>query len=491
MKINKKPILILAFFLLALFLRLYKLNTIPADLMTTEAVLGYSGYSLENNWHGIDHRLLPLAYQLNGKDILLGYSYLLIPLISRLGINNFIIRLPSAIFGSLTILLVFLLTQEIFKERKKEKFKIIPWLTALLMIFSPWHLQFSRRALPESVSLFFFCTSLYFLFRKTNQGKKINLILSFLFLFLSLLNKFRITDILLYFIIMIVLHIKINKNRLTYLFSAGVIFLSILFLKSDYQENLYRFLSLLSPDFLFFAGDPYTGEIINTGVLLFISLPFFLMGAIKIFENLTDRRFFLILVWLVMAFSPSFLDRANFNSQESLLGIIPLLIIVSLGIFVFYNYLNKKKLFWRNFFSLLFLGSFIYNLIFYFHFYYVHYLKFTQGKFIYAYKEVFDFVKKNSNEYDQIFITNKYEEPGISALFYLKYDPRKFLDAKESTERFGNLHFTNFSGWLAENGEKILYIAPADQQDIKGVKLREFTINIGKIFVAWRIIPDN
>lgn len=492
MKIAKKQLSISVFLivvLIALFLRFYKISTIPADLTVTEAILGYSGYSLESNGHGIDHHFLPLTYEMDRQKIFLGYSYFLIPLIRLFGLSTFIIHVPAALLGSLTILVVFLLVKEIFGS-KKEKLKTIPYLVTILLIFSPWHLQFSRRALPESVFLFFFYISLYFLLKKGSSTKKINLFLSFLFLILSLLNKFWPTAILFYFFTLFILKIKINKNRLIYLFSLLVIIFSLLSLREDSQGLLYRFLSLFSSDFLFLTGDPYTGEIINTGVLLFTSLPFFILGSIELLKNIIDKKFFLVLAWLLIAFSSSLFNRANFNSQESLLGLLPLLIIVALGIFSFYHFLTHKKSFWKICLGFLLLAGFIYNLIFYFHSYYIHYLNLTQGKFIYAYKDIFDFIEKNKNNYNKIYIADKYESPGIFALYYLKYDPNKFLISEENTRHFANLYFTRFSNESLAAGEKILYIASAEQENVNGVKLKEFTINIGKIFTAWEIVNN-
>ncbi len=138
--------------LIAAFLRFYQLTTIAPSLTWDEVAWGYNAYSL-----GIDGRdefgkFLPYQYLESFGDFKPPmYAYLDLLPIKFLGLNEFAVRFPSALFGVLTILMTFFLVKRIFGD----KHELVALLSALFLAISPWHIMLSRAAFEANVATFF------------------------------------------------------------------------------------------------------------------------------------------------------------------------------------------------------------------------------------------------------------------------------------------------------------------------------------------------
>ncbi|MCX6724630.1 MAG: glycosyltransferase family 39 protein, partial [Candidatus Shapirobacteria bacterium] len=148
---NKKVFLILFLIIfLAGLLRLPFLNRFPSGFSADEASLGYSAYSILKTGKDEWGERLPLNPRSFGEYKAPLYIYLTIPSIALFGLNETAVRLPSAVFGILAIVVVFLLTQELFG------IVTISLLSAFFLAISPWHLVFSRAAIEANLMVFFF-----------------------------------------------------------------------------------------------------------------------------------------------------------------------------------------------------------------------------------------------------------------------------------------------------------------------------------------------
>src|SRR5712671_489092 len=119
-------ILILA---IAAILRLYALGSIPHGFTNDEAQDGLSARQ------AIHEGLRVFYPENNGREGL--YVNFATPLLLALGNTIFAIRLPSAIFGILTVWLTYLLGVQLFSRR-------VGLLGALFVATSTWHLFNSR-----------------------------------------------------------------------------------------------------------------------------------------------------------------------------------------------------------------------------------------------------------------------------------------------------------------------------------------------------------
>lgn len=141
---------------LALFLRLYRLGSVPVGISGDEIFNAIDAAQIRwGNW--------PIFFPGNmGRESL--FFYLLAPALSLLGRTVFALRLPAALLGAGSVLLGYLLGRDLFQRR-------VGLLAAGLTAVSLWSLMQSRWGL-RAVSLTF-CTglTLYLLHRAVQHGR--------------------------------------------------------------------------------------------------------------------------------------------------------------------------------------------------------------------------------------------------------------------------------------------------------------------------------
>lgn len=145
----KKLLLILI--IIAIVARFIRLDWAPPHLSNDEIGAAYAAYSISKTLKDGSNQFLPLLWQSHG-----GYGsplavYIPLSTIMIFGNNDFAVRLPSAILGSLTIIFIGLLTAELTKNVR------LALATSFLLAISPWHFSASRWALESNYALFFIC----------------------------------------------------------------------------------------------------------------------------------------------------------------------------------------------------------------------------------------------------------------------------------------------------------------------------------------------
>src|SRR5437868_4259461 len=93
-------IILICITLFAGILRLWRLDTVPAGFNIDEAAFGYNAYSILKTGKDEYGTFLPLSLKSFGDYKAAGYAYIDIPFIALFGLNEFSVRLPSAILGS-------------------------------------------------------------------------------------------------------------------------------------------------------------------------------------------------------------------------------------------------------------------------------------------------------------------------------------------------------------------------------------------------------
>lgn len=140
--------------LLAVVLRLYRLDLSPKGALIDEAHFGYLAKSLlltGKDEHGVSW---PLVFKGFGDQKLPGYAYLLIPFVAVFDLSVMTIRLPSVVVGSLSVVLIYILARQIgFRHWTA-------WIGALLMAVSPWPFFLSRIGFESNLALFFWILGL-------------------------------------------------------------------------------------------------------------------------------------------------------------------------------------------------------------------------------------------------------------------------------------------------------------------------------------------
>jgi 4-amino-4-deoxy-L-arabinose transferase-like glycosyltransferase len=139
--------------LLGCALRLYRLGSIPPGLNSDEASAGLEALGLlltsadrwGNPW--------PVYFPGWGSGLSVLYSYLSMPVLWLFGPNVVSIRLVNAVFGCLTLPVVWFLARQQFGTT-------VALVATALVAFLPWHVTLSRWALDANLLPFWFTLGL-------------------------------------------------------------------------------------------------------------------------------------------------------------------------------------------------------------------------------------------------------------------------------------------------------------------------------------------
>ena len=145
---------VLVLTLLVVSLRLYRLGDIPQGLTKDEAYYGYDAYSIMETGKDIWGERYPLRFKSTG-EYKLNLTYLIVPAIKLFDLTERALRTPSAIFGLLTLPVLF------FTLRA---FSLSSWLSLVMTVifaFSPWTFGMSRLFYESNVGLFFLALGFY------------------------------------------------------------------------------------------------------------------------------------------------------------------------------------------------------------------------------------------------------------------------------------------------------------------------------------------
>ncbi len=429
----KKFILLLIILLLGLGLRVYKLDTRPIGFTWDEAALGYNAYSLLKTGRDEYDKVLPVVLKSFGDYKPGLYTYFTIPVIKFFGLNEFATRLPSAIFGSLLILVIYLFSKNHF--------------AALLLAINPWAILFSRGAWETNLSLFltalaavlfikkrFWLSALFFgLTLLTYQGAKMFTPLIMLSLFLiyrpNIKSLIKPLILLITLITPIILGFSSQSGRLK-VYSVFSYTRSIQSLPFDYKLSIFhaeiidqtrgiiqRYTNYFSPKFLFFAGDwtnfrqsiPYYG---------YFHIPeiFTILIGLIILLRTNNQQTKLLGAWLILAPLPAALSRDLISGVRSLPMVFPLVIISGMGL----EKITRHKL------LLLFYSStLVFFSMYYLDQYYTHAPIYGAPDMLYGYRQAWEEVAKQQSNYNKVVFSDKMGQPYIFGLFYLKIDPQK------------------------------------------------------------------
>ena len=137
---------LLLILVLAGILRLAKLDQVPPGLHVDEAANAWNAYTLLKtgmDQHGVRW---PVFYtRAFGENRSVSYVYALLPFQALGGMNVWTTRLPSAVGGILTVLLIYFVGARLFGNNTG-------LVAAAMLAISPWHAQISRLGLEASLS---------------------------------------------------------------------------------------------------------------------------------------------------------------------------------------------------------------------------------------------------------------------------------------------------------------------------------------------------
>jgi len=492
MKKNKYLLILLGIVLIGVFLRFYSLGQVPGSLNWDEVSWGYNAYSISETGKDEYGKTLPLSFKAFGDYKQPMYVYLDSVFVKIMDLNSVSVRITSAVFGSLSIILVYFMVREIFSRRNyKEKLAL---LTALFFAISPWSIQFSRVAYEANVGLFFIILGVFLFFKGLNNGKikylfasvipfalagftyhslKVFTPVFFVFLLIYAFRfiniKKKILGLLLIFYVLINL-VWVLDYRTTsrgrsvtfFLQPTAVLNSSILDLSHDVENkdflgqvihnrrvvyiNKYveNYLLHFDSSYLFTRGDNPRHHAPGVGILYLVSLPFILLGIYFLIRNRITESL-VIFGWLLLAPVASAMTIDPPNASRSLIFLPTWDIFFAAGYVLAEQIISKKYLtYFRIFFILILLLNFIY----FTHQYFVHTNTRTQQDWQFGYKEAVEFAS-GIEKPKKVFFASDVEEGYIFYLFYDKYSPSEYIKEGGSERRkskcyaIGNSYFGN------------------------------------------------
>ena len=495
---KKKLFLLGLILILAAVLRFWHISQNPPGLYWDEVSLGYNAYSILKTGREEHGKFLPFTnFAAFGDYKPPGYIYAAVPSVGIFGLNEFAVRFPSALAGTLAVLVTYFLTRKLFSKRK------IALLASFFLAISPWSIHFSRVAFEANLAALFSLIGIY-LFVKFTKDRGFWIIpsgLSFVlavntytgqrlfvpFILVVLLIQFRkqvaknfkwvvLAAVLSSIISLPLLQFSLKTiegqlrfNEITIFKDLEPINESISYRKEDNfsrfadfihnrrlfysHEYLRNYFNAFSPTFLFTKGDPNPRlSIQEMGQLYYFDLFLILAGI----YFLIAKRFnysFLILAWVLI--SP--LGQAATKETPHALRMAHILptyqILSAVGLNgIFYNLKFKLKAKWLMI-SLVSISVMV-LMFYYLHIYYDHWQKNYSSQWQYGYKEAVKITENYYSSVNNIFVTEAAGRPYVYFLFYMKYDPDKYqkVSEVERDEQFF-LHVKSFDKFVFPDAE--------------------------------------
>ncbi len=459
-------------------MRVIALSNHPTGFTPDEASFGYDAYSILKTGKDQWGRSFPLSLRSFGDYKLPLYAYLDIPFVAVFGLNEFAVRLPNAILGSLSILVVYFLVKEVFKRQN------LAILTALLLAISPWHIPMSRGAFEANLTTFLLPLALFFFFKACSFSPR-ELKRAKLFVLSALifgLNLFSYHSARLLTPLLLLGLIWFNRSRLDFkrclpglivfcpflllagyslffgagsrLSSAGIFSLAsnvrdarysaVLAGLPDFTARIFNnkltfvfstflrnYFSYFSPQFFFSQGpgEGTYGMLPGKGVLYTFEL-FLLLAFVWAWLTGKIKKLNWLIFWIFISPIPAALSIGPGYAANRVLFMVPALQIIS-GIGGIYLYFELKEKLPKYFQKLIIPGASLILLVsfaFFLEDYFVQQPA-TQAKaMIYGTREIMEYLGLIEGEYEEIIFTKKISEPQIFVAFYKKIEPAQIQE---------------------------------------------------------------
>lgn len=469
---------LLAITALAFFLRVYKVNQIPPSLSWDEVSIGYNAYSILKTGRDEHQRFFPLDTFTAYGDYKPPLSiYATVPAVALFGLNEFAVRLPSVLAGTITVFLLFFVAQQLFS---RQRFAYPVSLAAsLLLAISPWHIQLSRGGFEANIAVAFIVMGI-FLVLKAQEKPTLFLIswvpfvasaytfnsaryfspligiglIVFMRRAVSQQKKLFAWGIVIAFILLVPLlpHLLSEEARLR--FAEVNIFTDISVVKTAnermaYDDNVWwskvfhnrrvgfvrsyltHLFDNIEPWFLFIRGDGNPKfSIQDVGQLYLIELPFLIFGIYWTFVKF-PRAGWLLLYWLIVAIVPAGVARETPHALRIENGLPVFILFLAIGIVSVVEHPRAKAI--RRVLAFCILLLYAANVSYYLHNYYTHYSREFSGEWQYGYREALQYVKPRKSSYDQIVVTESIGRAYMYTLFYEQYDPVKYWQSVDAS----------------------------------------------------------
>lgn len=527
----KTRLLFVLIILLALLLRVWRIDLFPVALYGDEQAFAWNAFNilkLGQDEYGSPYPLQFRSFEDYKAPIPV---YLLVPFIKIFGLTPFAVRIPIVLASTATVIATYFLVRKFLNKK-------ISLLITFFFAISPWHIHLSRGFFEATLSLLFFVLGIYFFLRSSRDIKR--MLISMLFFTLSLYSYFTPRILLLFFLPFLFIyeglfsaqiHQITSVERKKLFFRYGISFSLFLILclpliqSTFFGEGFSRFQKLsesvnkivvetvriersssllqepwrnllhnkltvqfrlftnnyfehFSTNFWYVYGDNSLRYFLgNMGMFHIFELPFFIAGLYWLWKDKRKVALF-FLGWLILAPIPaSFVGRPF--AVRSLAMLPAPFVFVAYGIYKLLRYSGVAKRLLPGVVTLGFIisvGSLLVR-------YYLEYPIYAATWWGWENKAAIDYAKANESQYDRVFISNFYTGASLAFAVYTQYDPLAYRYAinhpiimadgrhlvKLGKYYFGSLDIDEKRLGMNIIPPKSLYIARPEEVDSKEV----------------------
>lgn len=476
--VNKKFwIIFFSIFCIGITLRFLQLGVIPNSLNWDEVSFGYNAYSVLQTGKDEYGMQTPFTFRAFGEVKQPLYAYLNVLSIYIFGVTPFAVRFPSALFGSVTIIFVYLLTYELF--RKEKHGQAIALSAMFFFAVCPWAIQFSRAAFEANVALSFIILGVWLFLRGLTLQKKYYFFLALIPFFLSMFTYLNakvfvpvIIGLLLFYgnhyvekqkkffaiftisAVVLVLLTIIDTSGLTrgrsVLFTANNDFLTPSLAQADYDAKhndqlgmifhnrrfvygmqfVENYLNHFNPVWLFVSGDNPRHHAPDVGLLYVVNVPFILIAIIALARKINRLSVF-VFAWLLFAPVVSSLTIDSPHALRSIIFLPVWNILEAIGWITVFNKLRDYPRF--SFIKILLILLLLFNILYFAHQYFVHTNTNVEKEWLGGYKQAVERAAELKDK--RVAISNSFEQGYIFYIFYNRVDPKQYLQEGGSTKR--------------------------------------------------------
>lgn len=494
-------ILLIAIVVLAAALRLWQLGNVPPSPDWDEAALGYDAYSIIHTGRDEFGKFLPVVLRSFDDYKPALYAYLSIPTVALFGLTVFAVRLPSAISGIVSVIAVFFLVQELFRNYRYKDW--LSLLVSFLLAISPWSLQFSRVAFEANVGdCLNLLAALFFI--KGIKNRRWYLFLSALFAGLSIyvyqsekaftplfmlmlaiiywrdlfnFSKKYLFAVIVFGLIIVtpmLVYIVTNREALLRVTGTSIFSYQTVLLQGDTQKLIQDqlnkdkigvildnrrlvyvstvisgYISHFDPNWLFISGDIDRHHAPGMGIIYLFELPLILLGIYwLLFGDFDNKTKLVVFGWLLLAPVPASITTGVPHAVRTLNFLPTWQILSAIGIigvlaFVLNSQLPKIKSYAFRLIVVGYLVFAVFNVVYYLDQYFVQLSYYDSAFWQYGYQQAVEEVKAVGNNYKTIIISDNapLDKSYMFFLFYLKYSPQLYQEVgKNSSGSFVSHH---------------------------------------------------
>lgn len=489
----KKSYFILAGILLFIVTRLYRIGEIPPSVYWDEASIGYNAYSVLQTGHDEWGDFWPLHFRAFSEFKLPVYIYAVVVSEWVFGLNALAIRFPAVIFSLFSIVITYLIAKKI---SGKEDIGI---LSAFFLSISPWLFIFSRTGYEATAGLMFYLFGLYlYLQSKTNKillllvtvsfilsiysynGYRILVPITAAFLAFDLLRQYgktlpRLLPVMIVSLFLFLVSVLpiwrllnesngANRYQAIALYSSGgnQLDLIIAFIKN--------YLSHFSPLFLFISGDHnLRSHVPGMGELYWFELSLIILGLVVVFKRKKVEYFLLVFVLLISPLVAA-LTKESPHALRVLTAAPFWSLLSGLGLGLLVEKAKFKKLLTAGI-----VLTFLILFSFYFRGFLTNYNTQSSSSWQYAYSRIFIDYDQEFSKFDKVIVSDHEAQPYIFGLYYLRYDPDRFISEVKynppdkwgvsTVESFGNFIFRPIKWEELPKGNLLVFASPLEKTD--------------------------